>query len=122
MRCTGQGQSLWFHVRIDYGAAACHGPIADCDWCYQHRVGPDENVSANVCMMLHHTVIVAGDRARADVAAFPDRGVADVGQVIYFSTFRDGGVFHFDKIADAHVFGQFRTGAQTGIGADDTSS
>ena len=48
------------------------------------------------------TVIVSRDATRAIVHALTHGGIAQVGQVIGFGAFGQGGIFHFDKITNVH--------------------
>jgi len=50
-----------------------------------------------------HAVVVGNNRAGAEVGFAADFGVADVGEVVGFGAFADGGVFDFDEVADVYV-------------------
>ena len=63
-------------------------------------------------VVLHHAVIVAGDRARADIGFGADGRVADIAQVVHLGPFGDLRVLDLDKVANAHLLGQLCTGAR----------
>ena len=68
--------------------------------------------------MLVHAVIIAGNRACADIGVRADGCIADIGQVVRLAAVPDGAVFHFHEIADVHVVRQFGVRAQARIRAD----
>ena len=45
-----------------------------------------------------HAVVVGNNRTCAEVGFAADLGVADVGEVVGFGAFADGGVFDFDEL------------------------
>ena len=69
--------------------------------------------------MLEHTVIIAGHGPSAEIGACAHFGVTHIGQVVDLRALIQTGILDFHEIAHADIFGQFRTGAQAGIGADD---
>ncbi len=85
---------------------------------HQHGVRADEGALADLGAVLHHAVVVAGHGARADVGVLADMGVAEIGQVADLDAFVQDGVLDLDEVADMHILGQFRAGAQAGEGAD----
>ena len=60
------------------------------------------------------TVVVGGDTARTVVDTLAHGGVAQVGEVVGFGAFGQGGVFHFHEVADMHFIAQFSAWAQAG--------
>jgi hypothetical protein len=84
----------------------------------QLGVGADEGIVLDDRLELVGAVVVAGDRAGADVDAAADRRVADVGQMVGLGLRGDRAVLDLDEVADMHVLGQHGARAQAGIGAD----
>ena len=82
------------------------------------RIRADEHIVLDDGAMLVRAIVIAGDRARADVNAAADRAVADVAEMIGFAVCRDFAVFYFDEIADMHFVMQLGAGPQTCIGTD----
>ena len=68
------------------------------------RVGADERARADHRAIFAEAVIIAGDRARADVGLGADRGVADVGQMVDLGALADLGLLELDEIADLGPF------------------
>ena len=64
--------------------------------------------------MLEDPVVVAGDRAGADVGARTDARVADVGEVVRLGALLDDRVLDLDEVADMRVLGDLGTGPQAG--------
>jgi len=61
---------------------------------------------------------VRGDRAGAEVDAFAEDGVADVGEVADVGAGEDDGVFDFDRLADVAVVADGGMAAEVAIRAD----
>ena len=68
--------------------------------------------------MLVRAVVVAGDRARADVAPRADRRVAEVGQVTGLAALAQPGLLQLDEVAHAAVRLEYRARPQMREGAD----
>ena len=62
--------------------------------------------------VLVHAVVVAGDRARADVDAFADLRVAQIGEMVRLRTFAQLRFLGLDEVADVRAFSDFAAGAQ----------
>ena len=88
------------------------------DGCDEHRVGADEAVGADVRHMLVDAVVVGEDRARADVRALTDDGVAAVGEVRHLGAVADLGVLRLDEAADLPLRPELGARTQVGVGAD----
>ena len=73
-------QAVGLDVLGDHRSGADDRAVADRHRRDQARVGADERPRADHRPILAEAVIIAGDRARADVGARADLGVADVGQ------------------------------------------
>ncbi len=72
----------------DHGAARRDdGVAADVDGRDQGAVGADERAFADLRLVFEIAVIIAGDRARADVRACANIGVAQIGQVVGLGAF-----------------------------------
>src|SRR3954447_4414414 len=69
----------------------------------QHRGGPYEHTCADCCLKLVKAVIIAGDRAGADVRLRADLAVAEIAQVVGLGAPPDPGRLHLDEVADMHV-------------------
>src|SRR5690606_12681686 len=106
------------HVAADHGARAGAGPVTDLDRGDEGVVGGGLGVSADPGAVLRHAVVVGEDRARADVGALADLGVADVGQVGHLGAVTDLGVLGLHERADLAVGAEPGAGPQVGIGAD----
>src|SRR5213079_2856794 len=63
----------------------------------------DKNLVPNRGRILVEAVVIAGNRARADVAFRSDLGVTQVREVHRFGTFADGAFLQFDEIANARA-------------------
>src|SRR5512145_1785746 len=70
------GERVGRNILGDDGAGTDVGPGADRDRRHHADVGADEGPVADPGLVLVEAVVVAGDRARPDVHALPDRGVA----------------------------------------------
>src|SRR6185437_15122282 len=91
---------------------------ADAHRRHQRGVGADEHPLADLGAEFLEPVIVAGDGARADVAAGADRAVAEICQVVGLDAGAEPRVLHLDEIAEMDAIAQFRAGAQAGEGTD----
>ena len=67
------------------------------------RVGADESVVFDHRAILVGAVVVAGDRAGADVDVAADRGVAKIGQVVGLRAVADLGGLGLDEVADVDL-------------------
>ena len=79
---------------------------------YQSAVRSDERVIADLGLIFEIAVIVAGDRARADVRAGSHSDVAQIGQMVRLGSFAEHRFLRFDEIADLRLFAEDRAGAQ----------
>src|SRR5437879_12439796 len=71
--------------------------------------------------MLAEAIIIASDRASADVALRSDLCVAEIGQMHGFGALGDGAFLEFDKIADARTGLQVIVRPQSRARADDNA-
>src|SRR5581483_10122291 len=67
---------------------------------------------------LLEAVVVARDRAGANVGAGTDRAVAQIGEVIGFDAGLEARVLHLDEIADMHIAAEVGAGTQARKGTD----
>ena len=88
----------------DVGAFA-HGHGRD-----ELRVAADERALADGRRVLLEAVVVAEDRARADVGARADDAVAQVGEVIGLGAPAHAGLLGLDEVADVRLFAQSLSG------------
>ena len=103
----------------DDAACADIGAVSDFDGGDERGVGADEGFGSDFGAQLFVSVIVAGDRSRADIRFGSHRCVADIGQVVDFCACADLAVLDLDEITDMRVCADDGAGAQAGIGADD---
>ena len=83
--------------------------------CYRN---PVRTVGADGGLVFGYPVVVDEHRRGADVAAFADRRVTDVGEVRDLSAPPDRGILHLDEGADLAVLAELCAGPQVGEGAD----
>src|SRR5882762_3075411 len=115
-----QGQLPRRGVLGERGSCAeCRAPA------YAHRrdelgVRADENVVLYDGAVFVRSVVVAHDRAGADVHVAADLAVADVGEVIGLGTCAYTTRLHLHEVADVHSFGyaRARSRADASVGAD----
>src|SRR5712691_7527513 len=94
-----------------------------CALAHPHRgdklgVRADGDVVLDDRAVLVRPVVVAGDRAGADVDVFSDLAVADIGKVIGFGALTDAARLDFDEVAEVHVGGEARARPDAGVGTD----
>ena len=111
-------QFAGFAVFGNHAARAGGGLVAHGDGRYQRGVRADAHFVADNGAVLVHAVIIAGNRACADIGVRADGRITDIGQVVRLAAVPDGAVFHFHEIADVHVVRQFGIRAQARIRAD----
>ncbi len=95
-----QRQAIRLDVAGDHRTRADDRAVADRDRRHQSGVRTDEGARADDRAILPEPVVIAGDGAGADVGLRPDRGVADVGQMIDLRPIADLGFLELDEIAD----------------------
>src|SRR5690606_37045946 len=112
------GQLVRRRVLRDRRARTNRRTRTDLDGRDQSRVGADERAVADHGAMLVRAVVVARDRARADVDAAAEGRVADVAQVIHLGAGRSPAVLHLDEVADLHLRVELRARPDAGEGTD----
>ena len=68
--------------------------------------------------MLVHTVVVAGDDARADVYAVADDGIAEIGEMVGLGAAPQSGFLGLAKIADVRLLADAAFGAEMRVGSN----
>ena len=119
MAGAGDGELPVGYVFVNRAAGTGGHFIAQRNGRNQHAVGADAYFVADDGFVFVDTVVVGDDGAGTEIGFAADAGIADVGQVVGFGAFADGGIFHFDEVADVHIFGQFGLRTQTRVRADD---
>ena len=112
-------QRIGRHVRRDDAAGRDIGAVADRDRRDQRRVRADKRALADCRAPLVNAVVIAGDRAGADIGAGADIAVAEIGEVVGLDPGAEPGRLDLDEIADMHVFFEHRARAQPGERPDD---
>ena len=79
------------------------GSATHCNGGDQHRATPDKGASTDYRAVLSLPVIVAGDRARADVGVLANLGVANVAEMPHLGAGRQIGVLHLAKVAHVNA-------------------
>src|SRR5215510_8872421 len=90
---------------------------------YAHRrdqlgIRTDEDIVLDDRPVLVRAVIIARDRAGADVDPAADRRIADVGQVVRLRAGADLARLDLDEVADVDFLGEPDAGAEAGVGTD----
>ena len=62
----------------NHAACACGGAVFHGYGRNNHRSRTNANIVANLGMMFVYAIIIAGNRACADIAAFANGGIADI--------------------------------------------
>src|SRR5215831_1537090 len=105
-------QRILRHVLGDDAAGRDISAIADRNRRDQSRVRPDKHVVADDGPVLVEAVVIAGDRAGADIRAGADLAVAEIGEMVGLGAPAQPGRLHFDEIADMHLGFEHRAGAE----------
>src|SRR5690606_15407548 len=100
LAAAGDGELAGGRVAGDHGAGADGGVRADLHRRHQRAVGTDEGAVADAGLRLVDAVVVAGDGAGADVGLAPDRGIAEVTEVVGLAALGHGRVLGLDEVAD----------------------
>src|SRR5690606_23439032 len=103
LAAAGNRQSVGLNVLRHHAAGGDHGAVTDLHRRHQGRIRADEGAGADIGVILAETVVVAGDRAGADIGFGTDAGIADIGQVIDLGAGLDARLLHLDEIADMRL-------------------
>src|SRR5689334_9698083 len=101
-----ESECLVRYVLGDRRTACGVGAVADPHRGDEGVVAADADVVAHLGAVLVATVVVGDDRARADVAAVADRGVADVRQVGHLAVGPDDAGLDLDVGADLRALAE----------------
>ena len=112
-------QRIRRHVAGDDAAGGDDRAVADRDRRHQRRVRADKRALADNRAELVKAVVIAGDRAGADIGAGADVAVAEIGEVVGLGPGAEPGRLDLDEIADMHVALEHRAGTQPRVRADD---
>ncbi len=96
------------------------GLLADRDRRHQRAVGTDEGARSDHGAVLAEPIVVASDGPGADVAALPDGGIAEIGQMIRLDAGSERAVLDLDEVADLNGRGETRARPQAREGTDPT--
>src|SRR5262249_2311904 len=105
----------------DRRAGADVGALGDAHRRDQRRIRADEAAVLDHRFALVHAIVVAGDRARANVHAGADFRVADVGEMVHLRAFANTARLHLAEVADVDFFVEARARAQPRVGPDDAA-
>src|SRR6266478_8839242 len=106
LAAAGNSQSIRRHVLRDGRTCGDVRTVPDAHGRDQGSIAADENFAPDRRRILVEAVVIAGNRARANIALRPDLRVAEVREVHGLSAFADRALLEFDKISDV------RTGLQ----------
>ena len=106
------------HIFRNHGAGAGARTAADSDRRHQHCARSYERAVADDGHVFVLSVIVAGNRAGADVHIATDFRIADVAEMTNVCALPDNAVLDFNEIAHCYAVGEFRAGAQATRRAD----
>jgi hypothetical protein len=86
--------------------------VAYANGSYEGSIASDENVIADLGLMLRYAVVIAGDGPGADVRIAPDRRVADVTQVRHLRAFMNNRLLNLYEPSYMCALANIRTGPQ----------
>src|SRR6267142_5300988 len=115
--CDSQG--VRGNVVGDRGTRGDIGAIADSNGGNQRGITSDKNFVADVRREFVEAVVVAGDRASADVCFRADFRIAEIGEVHRLGAFADSALLQLDEISDARIRFQVIVRAKARERADD---
>src|SRR5690606_27640572 len=118
LAAAGNRQSVGLNVLRHHAAGGDHGAVTDLHRRHQGRIRADEGAGADIGVILAETVVVAGDRAGADIGFGTDAGIADIGQVIDLGAGLDARLLHLDEIADMRLRPDLGARTQPRVRAD----
>src|SRR6266851_5819836 len=119
LAAAGDSQSIGGDIFRDGRTCGDVRAITDAHGRDQGGIAADENFAADRGRILVEAVVIAGNRARADVALGSDLRIAQVRKVHRLGTFADRAFLEFDEIADAGPGFQVIVRAQAGERSDD---
>src|SRR5687767_5408388 len=112
-------QSSVGNVVTNRGCSGDIDIITQSDGRDQRRIATDLNAIADFAFIFLKSIIVAGDRASADIAIAAYRHITEISKMISLGAIAEPGFFSFHEIADMNVAAQVRAGTQMGKRAND---
>src|SRR5262249_35711520 len=112
------GQPVGRYVVRDHRAGRDIGTVADADRRHQRCVRTYESTLADISAVFGHTIVVADDRAGAEVCAGTEPRVADIGEMVGLGAVLDHRLLDLDEVADVHLGAKPRAWPQPRIGTD----
>src|ERR1700687_4071231 len=118
---TPERQRIRRHVFCDAARRRDIGAAPNLYRRHQRRIAADEHAIFDHCLMFVHAVVIAGDRARADVYAFSDFRVAEIAEMVRLRTLAQLDFLGLDKVSHASTLAHITSGAQMRVRSEDTS-
>src|SRR5918995_3812453 len=115
-------QSSVRNVMTNRGRSGDIDVITQRDRCDQGRIATDLNAVADFAGILLKSIIVAGDRASADIAITAYGHITEISKMIGLGAIADLGFFSFHEIADVNISAQFSAGPQMSKRANDRAA
>src|ERR671915_1760116 len=103
LRAAFERQGVGRHIVGDHAARADISAGADAHGRDERRVRADEGAGPDLRGVLAVSVIVAEDRAGADVGAVADAPVTQIGEVVRLRSGAERDVLDLDKVTDVHA-------------------
>src|ERR1035437_3755237 len=107
-----QRQCIGGNVFRNARSRADIGALSDSNGSHQRGIASNERAVFNRRAVLIHAIIIAGDGARPDVHAFPNLGVAKIGEVVGLRAFAQPRLLGLHKVADVRAFANVAAGPQ----------
>src|SRR5260370_15502444 len=103
LAAAGNSQSMRRHVFRNGRTCGDIRAVPDAHRRDEGCIAADKNFVPDRRRILMEAIIIAGNRARADVALRSDFRVAQVREVHGFGAFADGAIFKFNEITDSRA-------------------
>ena len=85
---------------------------------YKRRITTDKDTFANVCAVLVHAIVVAGDDTGANVRIGPNFGVAKIREMVCLRPLPNACILRLDEVAYVSSLTDIAPGAQMSVWAD----
>src|ERR1700730_6545078 len=105
-----QPQRIGRNVLCNHGPGPDIGTLADLDRRHQGAVRADERMRADLRAVFGKAIIIASNRARANIRFGADACVSDIAQMVDLRSGADVGGLHLDEIADVHIMRKIGAG------------
>src|SRR5205823_6257416 len=112
LAAAADSQAVVGHVFGDGRARGDISVVPDVHRGHENRIAADENAFADGRGMFLEAIVIAGNRAGADVALGAHLGVSEIGEVRHFRAFADDRLFGLHEVADAPAALHVRSRAQ----------